>query len=253
MSLINIEYIFSVGFRCTSPEALKSVGLRPFSGPFDYMFIDIETVFKLMVRNMDNFLSNIVVFNKSKNSVYDLNVFNVLTKNDIGYMCDNYNTMDLRINSNYLDKQLSNNLYDWNAICIFHHHDISKPSIYDSFQRRVERFNYAIRNHSNKTCLFYITKILHITNLIEYMQEFIRMKNKYNIHTYITIILCCDNYNSDHYFSDNVLFIIKKVDPYNIQIKTGTDNNLCYNYEFGLMKQYFHFKLVEKDNVLRNQ
>lgn len=55
MDKITINYIFSAGFRCYSPDTLKEFGLRPFSGPFDYLFIDIESVFTLINKKMSFF------------------------------------------------------------------------------------------------------------------------------------------------------------------------------------------------------
>lgn len=251
MELININYIFSAGFRCYSPDFLIFYNLRPFSGPFDYLFIDIETVFKLIYKKMDNFLNNIVIFNKSSNITYELNILNELNNKYVCYMAHDYNNYDIRINTNYIDKELSGNLYEWNSICIFHHHDIYDSSIYNTIIKRVERFKNIIKNNSQNTCLFHITKILHINNITEYIDSMINMKNKYQIDTYIIIIMCCDNLEDNHYFKDNILFIIKKVDSYDIQINSniGTDNNLDYGKELQIIKQYFNFNLVQKDKI----
>ena len=49
---------------------------------------------------------------------------------------------------------------------------------------------------------------------------------------------------------ENILFIVKKVDPYTIQISTsGTDNNLNYENELNIMKRFLNFELVKIDEI----
>jgi hypothetical protein len=38
-----INYVFSVGYRCNSVEFLRRFEVSKFSGPFDWMYIDLET------------------------------------------------------------------------------------------------------------------------------------------------------------------------------------------------------------------
>ena len=64
--MIEINFIFSIGFRCYSPDFLYKYKLRKISGPFDYLFIDIETVFDNINNDFDKFLSDIVFINKNK-------------------------------------------------------------------------------------------------------------------------------------------------------------------------------------------
>ena len=240
-----IEYIFSAGFRCYSPDTLKTYGLRPFSGPFDYLFIDIDSVFKLINLKMSPFLNDIIVYNKNKQQNYNLSIINDLNEKNVCYMSHDYNNIDLRINVNFLDDKLSGNLYEWDKICIFHHHDICNKEIYDNISKRVDRFNKIMEKHYEKTCLFHITKILTI-DIQEYIDNIIRLKLLYSIPCYITIIVCCDNLEDTCYFKCNILFIVKKVAPYSKQIVEGygTDNNLDYTHEINIMKQIFNFQLV---------
>lgn len=246
MNPIEINYIFSAGFRCNSTYTLGDFSLRPFSGPFDYLFIDLETVFSLINTKLTDFLNNIVVFNKNKQQSYSINSLNELNTKNVCYMAHNYNNIDLRINTNFLDPTLSGNLYEWDRICIFHHHDILKPDIYNTIKRRIDRFNKIIENHSEKTCLFYITKILTIDNIQDYINNILKLKLMYSINSYIVIIVCADNLENAYYFQDNVLFIIKKVPPYRQQIimHEGTDNNFNYTPEFNIIKTFFNFQLT---------
>jgi hypothetical protein len=250
MNPIKIRYIFSAGFRCYSPDTLKRFGLRPFSGPFDYLFIDLESVFKLVNLKMSLFLSNILVFNKNKQHTYDLNSLNNLNTKHVCYMAHDYNSLDLLINTNFIDDNLSGNLYEWNSICIFHHHNILNREIYDTIAKRVDRFNNIMEQHYETTCLFHITKILSIYDIQEYMNNIILLKVMYYINSYIIIIVCCDNLEDSYYFKEKVLFIFKKVAPYSTQIELyKTDNNLDYTMEINIMKNFFNFQLVPISEV----
>ena len=141
-----LNFIFSVGYRCNSVDFLKRYNLRQYSGPFDYLFIDLETSFQIINNKFDNFLNDIIVFHKNQKKlelVYNKNTsecenkFYELIKNDIGYMAHNYNNNLLFINQNYIEKnKLSHNLYDWNRECIFLHHNLLDTNIYNKLKIR---------------------------------------------------------------------------------------------------------------------
>ena len=49
--MIEIEYIYSIGHRCNCPDFLKYYNLRNISGPFDYLYVDIDTCFDNIQNN----------------------------------------------------------------------------------------------------------------------------------------------------------------------------------------------------------
>jgi hypothetical protein len=212
------------------------------------MFIDLETVFKLVYSKMSHFLEDIVVFNKGNQQKHAVAAIDLLNEKNVCYMAHDYTNIDLRINSHFLDPILSGNLYDWANICIFHHHDLcTNPTEMETMRRRVSRFNAIMEEDSAKTCLFHITKINTIANLRDYMSDMIRMKESYSILAYVIVIVCCDNLDHAHYFEKNMLFIIKNVAPYATQIKqgSGSDNEMLNcTREIDVMKTYFHFDLT---------
>lgn len=248
MEKIEIDTIFSAGFRCHSPDLLKSFGLRKKSGPFDYMFIDLQTLFEVIGTGFEDFCSDIVVFNRDKRTCdsyyrkhnYSTDLFTELYDNPIVYMRENLSANNFVINQNYLDTAHSNNLYDWPKICIFAHHDITKKYVYDTFMRRIDRFKAA---NPKRTCLLYISKILTITNLEEHMDSMIQMKKDKGVSMYLIAILCCDRLESSIHFKDNVLFIVRNVGSYDAQLNygVGTDNNLDWTGDVAVMKEYFTF------------
>jgi len=257
----SINYIFSIGYRCYSSDFLNIYKLRKISGPFDYLFIDFETALKIINNNFNNYLDDIILFNnKTKNielfyrkNTHEINTnFYKLLENNIGYMEHNYDANNLLFNQNYLDDILNNNLYNWNTICSFPYHNILDNNIYNTIKKRCERFIDIINNNNETTSLFYITKIINCNNIIDYMNEIIKIKKKYNIECIIIIIINCDNIEDSNYYNDidKCLFIIKKVEDYKTQAsKYETDNNLNYKKEFNIISNYFNFNLIDEYNI----
>lgn len=247
MNKINIEYLFSAGYRCYSPDIMKDNNIREYSGPFDYLFIDLETVFELTSTKMEKFLTNIEPFLQNSSNTYihpDLQYLK--SQGGVHYMAHSYNNTLLRINTNYIDTSGSNNIYEWKRQCIFHHHDIFNSNIYATLNRRKHRYNTIVEKYSDTTCLFHVTRIEHITDISEYMNSIYRLRQKYNIQFYLIIIVCCDNLPNSVYFNNKTLFIIKKVNPYSIQIISGdgTDNcNTSFTDEINVIKNYIDFNL----------
>ena len=257
-----INFIFSIGYRGYSSDFLNIYKLRKITSPFDYLFIDFETALKIINNNFNNYLHDIILFNKKtknielfyKKNTHEINTkFYKLLENNIGYMEHNYDANNLLFNQNYLDDDiLNNNLYNWNTICSFPYHNILDNNIYNIIKKRCERFNDIINKNNETTALFYITKIINHNNIIDYMNEIIKIKKKYNIECFIIIIINCDNIEDSNYYNDidKCLFIIKKVEDYKIQAsKYETDNNLNYEKEFNIISNYFNFNLIDEYNI----
>lgn len=257
-----LNCVLSIGYRCYSAEFLKHYHLRKFSSPFDYTCIDMETCFKAIQNNYDDFLNDIVVMYRNRQSIellYPKKTKNVkqniveLLENDIGYMADNYNNIGLVMNQNYIDDtKLSGNLYDWSHICLFLHHAIQLEDIYQKLKMRCQRSQRIMQKYGETSCLFFISKIVNCSNIIDYMNEIIRLKQKYKIVSFLTMIICCDNLEDTHFYneSNKCLFIIKKVEDYETQYsRYRTDNNYGYDKEYNIMSQYFDFQLLEINEV----
>ena len=255
--MITINFIYSIGFRCYSNSFLKNFNIKPISGPFDSIFIDIETVFENINNNFDIFLSDIVIINKNKKqqNIYYSNkeiskkITNFTENKNIGYMRDNYNDKDLIINNNFINYTPSN-LYYWDRICLFLHHNITNKQIYDQINKRVNIFKNIYKNRNNDLCLFYITKIIEEDNFENYKMVINNLKNKYNINCYIIIIVCSEKWNNDYTFENNILYIIKKVKNYNYQYNNyGTDNNLNYEKKNKIINKIFSLELMNYEQI----
>ena len=240
-----INFIFSIGYRCYSVDFINNYNLRKFSGPFDYLFIDLESALKIINNKFSDFLNDIIIFNKNdriidlfyKKNTNEINYkFIELLEKNISYMADNYNNKYLLFNQNYLNNNiLSGNLYDWEHICIFIHHHIIDNNIHNIIYNRCERFNNIMNKYNNTSALFYITKIVTCPNIIDYMNEITEMKKKYKNNCFLIMIICSDNLDDNHYYHQDhkCLFIIKKVENYDIQRRNyKTDNKLINNLNY---------------------
>jgi hypothetical protein len=136
---------------------------------------------------------------------------------------------------------------------VFHHHNILLNNIYNSIKQRCERFNNIYNKYTETTALFYITKIINCENIVDYMNEIIKVKQKYSIPCFIIIIINCDNIEDSNYYNEEYkcLFIIKKVDNYERQYsKYHVDNELNYEKEFNVILNYFTLHLIEKNEKM---
>lgn len=256
--MIEINYVFSIGYRCNSPNILNDFGYRKISGPFDYLFIDIETAFYNIHTKFNIFLKDIVLINKNKKHIelyYSKNKLNKSLDNfifntNVSYMKHNYNDINIIVNQNFIDN-ISNNLYNWNRICNFAHHHIFEKDVYNKLNKRIDIFKELYDKYCKNMCLFYITKIEETTDYIQYKKNIFHLKQKYNINAYIIIIICSDKLNEVYDFENNILYIIKKVPNYIDQYNSieGTDNNFKFIKEKSIIDMFFNFNLSTYDEI----
>lgn len=260
--MIEINYIFSVGHRCNCVNFMKKYDLRKISGPFDNMFIDLETCFENIDNNFSNFLSNILLVNKKENistehyfnnsiSSQIINNINKINKlNKITYMKDNYNEKNLLINLNFTNN-IYRNLYYWDKICLFLHHNINNKDLYDTIKKRCNRFIKIYKTYNDRTLFIFISKIIDITDKNKYIIDVCNLKKKYNINSYLIIIVCSFSLKEDIIFENNILFIIKKVDSYDYQFNNyKTDNNYDFDEEYKIIEKFFKFNLKTYDDII---
>lgn len=260
MSLIEINYIFSAGFRCYSTSFLKDNNYRKISGPFDHICIDLETVFKIINDNFNLFLSDIVFYNKKLNKFYikyskdgiikdKLHMFK--SYDYICYMRHDYEGTSLMINQNYINN-ISNNLFYWDKACIFMHHNIVIPKDYKIIKDRVNIFKNIYIKIPKNICLVHITRIEIFENFDEYKNKIIEQKHKFKINCYLILIICSSILEESYLFEKDILFIIKKVDDYDTQYngEIGNDNNfLDYTKEKDIISKYFKFNLKDYNYI----
>ncbi len=252
--LKKIEYITSVGFRCYAPDLLKEYGLRKCSGPFDYIYIDLETCLESIHTKFDKFLKDIVCIHKNDNHIskhyyeneqIDYRLETLMKKPYIGYMPHVYNQNKLLINQNFLNK-VTDNFYQWDRILVFHHQNILDQLVYQTIQKRCNRLIKMYESY-DKLALLHITRIIEDEDITSFKKNIQNMMSKYDIQCYLIMIICSDKLIETHHMEGNILYIIKKVPTYKKQldIYPGTDNNMNFEREYKIMCKYFDFDLVD--------
>jgi len=192
------------------------------SGPFDFMYIDFETILKIIDTKFEDFTSDIVVCNKHYQNRYLQNAKNTTEPHErfkpligreyIGYREVSYYDVDLLVNQNYIEEdELPGDLYDWKNICIFFHHNIVNLPTKEKIIMRSNRFLNIYQENHDKICLLHMTKpLVESTNIEAYMQSMIEMKKKYDIRCYFIILILCEanRQGIEHHFVEGCLFII---------------------------------------------
>lgn len=251
-----INFFFSIGYRCTTVEFLTYYKLRKISGPFDYIFIDIETAFSNINNNFNTFLSDLVHINKYQkkckmyysDKIVNEQLLDFIENENIGYISCNYNNIDLFINQNFIDN-IHYNIYYWNRCCIFRHHNLLDKNIYNTINKRVNIFKNIYNNLKKNVCLLYIDT-QKITNFSEYKKKIFNLKKKYNINCYIIIIIYSKNLNDDYTFDNDILYIIKNLDSSCKQNdKSIITNGLNYNKEYNIINEIFNIKLMTHEQI----
>lgn len=268
-----INFVFTTGHRCNSSFFLDTYKLRKMNGPFDNLYVDFESALKLINTNFDDYLNDIILFNKNYKDVrlyykkntteIDKRFYKLYENNLVCYMAQNYNENNLVFNQNFLDdnddndEELNHNIHYWNKICSFHHHNILDETIYNQVKNRCERFQRIMKKYSETITLCHVSKLTFCENMEDYVKKIIDMKNKYEIKVFLTMIVNFYN-NSDkeedasfYNKEEKCLIIFRKVEDYETQnSKYGLDNNYLNNDKlFAIMSEYFDFKLIEKSDI----
>ena len=252
---MTLQFIFSIGYRCYSPEFLKRHNLRKISSPFDYLMVDIETAFHAIHTQFDEYLHDIVLFHKNnkqaelyypKKTTSVNPQWNTLFDHSVKYMGNSYDDTTLLFNQNYVDS-VSSNLYDWNRICLFLHHNLLDSTVYTTLRERCTRMTSIINTYPDTTALLYMTKIIE-SNEDDYMDYILQLKTKYNIHCTIIVIMNCSNRKEETIVREGCLFIIHPVASYYVQ-QHGTDNNGSYTTPFQIISHHFKLQLIEQKDL----
>ena len=243
--------------------------MSKFSGPFDWMYIDLETSLLNITNRFESYLDDIVILNKDENIL--INIWNKnfeLIKSDIlklydcdiSYRNENYLKTTLPINQNFTTIS-SNDLYEWNRICVFLHHDLNSNDEVNKIKIRADRLNQVMDKDKDNVMLFYISKIIESKTIDDEIDEICSLVKKYNIESNLVSILCTPNYDDDVKVIDNCFFIVKNVPDYTSQFENNkTDNNfewleygmsgINFEKEYEIIKNNFDLsKLLTKEEI----
>ena len=257
-----INYVFSIGYRCNSVQFLRRFEMSKFSGPFDWMYIDLESALFNINNLFESYLNDIVILNKEESKI--INIYNKnyniikdeiidLYNSEISYMNENYYKTTLPINQNFTEVN-SKNIYDWERICVFLHHNLNSIKEINKIKNRIDRFNNIMKNDNQKVILFYISKILENKSTNEEIDNILFLVKKYDIKANLVLILCTPNEEDEIRIVDNCYFLIKKVPSYlNQYNEFKTDNNFQW-VEFGMQGINFEneYEVIKKYFDLSN-
>lgn len=179
MEKININNVFSIGYRCITDDFLVKINIRKYSSPFSYMVIDYKTVFNFIYTNFNKFLDAKYIQNNNK-----------------FYWCENIWGKNLFFHTSLLpDYSKSIILSDWDSVCIWNHHNLFTEGT--TIMKRAARFKKILNNKPETMLLLCIDKIKEyedgkIFYDYDFLNEFI---NKYNCHLLFLVPL--HNYNKE--------------------------------------------------------
>jgi len=140
---VNINNVFSLGFRCNSDEFLLNfLKIRKYSSPFSYMVIDINTALNFIANNFENY-TNKDFIEPGKNTY---------TFNKHIWSCNNVHKCSI-IESDYQD------ILDMEKVCIWNHHYLYDENTVKSINRRSFHLLDCLKKFPDRTLLFYIEKI----------------------------------------------------------------------------------------------
>lgn len=260
-----INYIFACGFRCYSTFFLKYNNLRFMSSPFDWIIIDLESVLKIINSEFKDYLNDIVEVSRNKkicklhykkNHIYIDNSYKKIFINNFHYMKEDYSEYTCFFNHNYLETVNATNLYFMKNICEFRHYNMTDNNDIQKLQKRCDRFKNIINKYSDKTALFYITRIFDSSELIKhFLDNIIKLKKEYKISLKLIIIIYCSDKNLNEYHTwledDNIFYITKKCRTLEEFCKNNMNDNFIdeseykhyYKKEFDIINDFFNIKI----------
>lgn len=261
--MIPINYVYCIGFNCNATRFMTNNGLRKFASPFDWMYTDFESSLENINTNFETYLYDMIHIKQDSNTCELVRKKNLECipeqlqfKDKLTYMTFSYYDHNLFVNANYISKDLSSNVYDWDKKQLWLHHDLLNDHYINTIENRVERFKVLYSKFYENTILFHLGKIETIDNFEEYKNSILSIIKKNSIKAYVIKIICSDNLEEQYIFEDKCLIIIKKVPSYIEQtsIKITENDTGIYDYkkEFEIIKQYFNFDNLVSYNDTEN-
>jgi hypothetical protein len=252
-----INYIIGIGLRCATDGFLLGNKLRLFSTPFSFMIIDFETAIENIINSFDGYLQleHIINLEEDKGGNIkkipqfgNIKVFKTFSVFTLG--------RNLFFNIKYLPKNISDDLHDWDRVCVFNHHDFNDPNIVKSFERRIQRVQTILKNHKEDTLLLYIDRQIKLSEVDERVKMVTSIINRYNADYNICYLTPINDYQGEPILYAEVdklkLFIMGTPDR-ETTIKDGF-NDTDYGYAKvkwkifeDLFRQHYSFNLFKCD------
>ena len=227
--MITINNVFSIGYRCTNDELLKSMKLREYSGPFSYMVIDYKSALEFIENRFEKYLD----FDYVNNTKY--------------YWCKKLWDKNLFFNKKYTPNSKSNIRLDkWDKICVWSHHNLFREL--STLKRRCNRFLNVLDNKPATMLLVCIPKIKEYTintcfYKLDFLLNFIE-KNKCNL----LMLMPLHNFNKDPLivYNKNNLLIVYFDSYYEKNGTAYSDTRIKWNTIKKIMNKHYIFDIESK-------
>jgi len=254
---MEINHIFTLGWRCNSTKFLNTYNLRRISSPFDWVIIDFETSVENIKTKFEKYLDSVVKYQKNKTTtlLYSNNgviapLFKKMDDLDLSYMLIDWNYELLHFNQNFLPTKLSGNVYDWDRVCLFRHLTGDGKYFYNKTRSRIDNFTSVLNKSADKTLLLYISKIIDKGDVEKLKREYVGIVEKHKMTNLFWIVLgVSGGAEVSLERVGNVWFCTLPVPPYEEQLhsQSGNENDLGvmdYDKMYLLMKQSFKINII---------
>ena len=156
-----------------------------------------------------------------------------------------YTKEKILINQNFIPKNIvSNEIYDWDRVCIFRHDPITKKNTRNIMKYRCQRMREALRN--NKVLLVNMTKI--VDDPEEETHRLLNLIYNYDIRHEIFIVMfttCVLNLGLFNYNNINIYRVL--VDNFNLQNEQyGIDNVISVELGKDILNKINELYIVPK-------
>lgn len=230
-NIVNINNIFSIGFRCNSDEFLSIfLKIRKYSSPFSYMVIDIKTVLNFIQNKFENYTNN--DFIEPGKDTYKFNTHK--------WSCNNIHKYSILTND-YVD------ILDMDTVCIWNHHNLYDINVINSINRRSLHLLDCLSKKPDTMLLFYIEKIQKYEEK-NYCYFDKNILNNYNCNFLILIPLL--NLNSDPFLFYDDLRI--KIIYFNSNIESYAADTSCHVEEWNklqiLINKLYNFNIENRND-----
>jgi hypothetical protein len=176
-----IIYIIGVGLNCETDTFLQRNNMRLFSTPFSYMLIDFETAQCNLTNSFKDYFQVEYIKNAEEGEGGNISRVQQFKYIKVFKYLSHIFYPELFINTKFLPKSIDEDVYKWDRICIFLHHNLNQSSVIDNFKRRIERVQSIFKFHKDKTLLFDIDKQYNLCQIDDKIENINYIMNKYSI------------------------------------------------------------------------
>jgi hypothetical protein len=226
---MDVNFIFSVGYRCTTDDFLKKYNLRTMSSPFSYMVIDLNTSLNFIHNEFKEFI--------------DVNYIDNIKLKKYKWKDELWNH-ELFFNKDIKLLEPNKPIIDYDKICVWNHHNLNDENTKQTIQKRCDRMMYYLKNHQNNVLLFYIDKLRKpILNNLDYVDFDIinTITSKYKVR--FLYLLPIENHPKIEIIQKEYINIIIYPSNNNSNSNDIKDNFIPWDKVFQIISSFYDFEV----------